>query len=108
VSEPRPIPVVSEPRPISVVETAPPEPVVEPAPEIPALDPVITPEIPVHVPEAAPPEPVLAELRAASPDVYDLLEERRQKAKAADWKDVQASWPQTRQEVLARGATKLP
>lgn len=54
------------------------------------------------------PEPVLAELRAASPDVYDLLEERRQKAKAADWKDVQASWPQTRQEVLARGATKLP
>ncbi len=45
------------------------------------------------------PEPIMDELKAASPEVFDLLQERRDK-KVADWPEVMREWPRYRDRVL--------
>lgn len=45
------------------------------------------------------PQLILDELKSASPDVHDLLQERRDK-KVSDWPDVVKEWPKFRERVL--------
>ena len=47
--------------------------------------------------------PIMAELRAASPEVADLYDDRLAKTKALDWGDVKAGWPELRERIAREG-----
>lgn len=49
------------------------------------------------------PKPVLDELRAASPAVMDIYEDKLAKARVRDWDDVKRLWPINRAELLRNG-----
>lgn len=53
------------------------------------------------------PKPLEAVLKAASPDVYRILEARRAKAKMPDWDQVRRDWPKKREDLLKEAAKPL-
>lgn len=48
--------------------------------------------------------PILDEMKAASPAVYNLFEDRKAAAKVEEFEDVKKSWPAMRDELLRNGA----
>lgn len=53
------------------------------------------------------PKPLEAVLKAASPDVYRILEARRAKTKMPDWDQVRRDWPKMREDLLKEAAKPL-
>jgi hypothetical protein len=48
-------------------------------------------------------KPILDELKASSPEVFELYEDRVSKARVRDFSDVKEDWPKRRQEILREG-----
>lgn len=48
-------------------------------------------------------KPILDELRASSPAVFELYEDRLQAARVHDFADVKSDWPELRARILERG-----
>lgn len=53
------------------------------------------------------PKPLEDTLRASSREVYDLLQERRSKAKMPEWPSVEKGWPKMREQLLKDAAKPL-